>query len=314
MTNARKRVLVTGVAGFIGSNLAKRLMTEGHLVRGIDNLSAGTRANVPVGCDFREVDIREKHLGTHFEGIDAVFHLAAKNCLADCAANPVETAEINVAGTANVLQAMVEQKVSHLIYADTSAEYEGVEVFPSPVDSVRPLSIYACSKRGGSLMCEAFRHLHGVRISQVRYFNVYGPAQDWRRIIPPVMSAFTIRLLAGEAPFIYGTGQKRRDFIHVDDVNDFHLKLLQESEIQGGTYNLGSGEDYSISEVFDLIEGEIGSGVRPIYKDDLPAEALRTLADISQTVRTGWRPRTPLQKGIKSFIEYTRERLRVDSA
>lgn len=306
------RVVVTGAAGFIGSNLTKSLVAEGYSVIALDNLSAGTLENVPTGCDFRKVDIRDSDFSRHLEGVHAIFHMAAKNCLADCAANPVETALINVAGTANVLQAAVDQKVQHFIYSDTSAEYEGILEFPSVVEKVRPESVYACAKRGGALLCEAFQLLHHLKVSTVRYFNVYGPAQDFRRVIPPVMSAFTIKLLAGEAPFIYGTGEKRRDFIHVDDVNAFHLKLLREPAIQGGTYNLGSGQDVSVREVFDLIESEIESGIKPIFKPELPAEAFRTLADISSTLKTGWEPRIPLKEGVRAFIEYTRERLKAE--
>ncbi len=304
-----ERIIVTGAAGFIGSNLTKRLLAEGYQVIAIDDLSAGTLENIPVGADFRKIDIRSSDFERHLEGGHTIFHMAAKNCLADCAANPTLTADINVVGTANVLRAAVNQRVKHLIYSDTSAEYEGVTDFPSKVDKVHPLSIYACSKRGAALMCEAFSHLHGLQVSTVRYFNVYGPAQDWRRVIPPVMSAFTIKLFSKEAPFIYGTGEKRRDFIHVDDVNEFHLKLVREKAIRGGTYNLGSGKDYSILQIFDLIESGIKSGIKPIFKPELPAEAERTLADISETVKTGWTPKIEIGEGVRSFIEYTRKRL-----
>ena len=173
----------------------------------------------------------------------------------------------------------------------------------------KPMSIYACSKRSGALIAEGFKNYYGLNISTVRYFNVYGPAQDWRRVIPPVMSAFTIKLLQGQRPFIYGTGEKRRDFIHVDDINRFHLQLLREKNIQGGIYNLGSGKDYSIFEIFQMIENEIQSGLEPIFKPELPGEAFRTLADISETQRVGWEPRISIREGIKSFVEYTREKI-----
>lgn len=303
------KVLVTGGAGFIGSNLVKKLVEEKISVVVIDNLSAGTRENVPDGCDFRKVDIRSPELEHHLDGVDFVYHLAAKNCLADCAANPVETADINVAGTVNLLQACVKKKVTHLVYADTSAEYEGILDFPSKIDRVKPLSVYACSKRGAALMCEAFQNLHGLSISTVRYFNVYGPAQDWRRVIPPVMSAFTIKLLNNQRPLIYGSGKKSRDFIHVDDINDFHLKLLRDPSVRGGTYNLGSGVDYSIRQIFDLIETQLKTGIEPLYQPDLPAEAERTLADITETKKTGWNPKISIEDGIARFIAYTRQRL-----
>ncbi|NBX67468.1 MAG: NAD-dependent epimerase/dehydratase family protein [Proteobacteria bacterium] len=305
----REKIVVTGAAGFIGSNLCKMLLKEGYFVVAVDNLLAGTLENLPEGVDFKKVDVCDADFSRYVEGASAVFHLAARNCLDDCAKNPVDTARINVMGTANVLQACVDYKIPHVIYSDTSAEYEGVDSFPSRTDEVKPMSIYACSKRGGALIAEGFKNYYGLNVSTVRYFNVYGPAQDWRRVIPPVMSAFTIKLLQGERPFIYGTGEKRRDFIHVDDVNRFHLILLKEKSIQGGVYNLGSGKDYSILEIFQKIENEIGSGIRPEFKPELPGEAYRTLADISETCKTGWTPKVPIEEGIKSFVEYTRERL-----
>lgn len=304
------RIMVTGGAGFIGSNLVRALVAEKHDVVVLDNLSAGTRENIPAGCQFIQADIRSPEMVHHLKGVELVFHMAAKNCLADCAGNPIETSDINVTGTSNLLDACVKNKVGHVVYSDTSAEYEGINEFPSKVDRIRPLSVYACSKRGAALVCDAFQNLHGLPVTTVRYFNVYGPAQDWRRVIPPVMSAFTIKLLQGERPTIYGSGEKRRDFIHVDDVNSFHLKLVSEKAIRGGTYNLGLGKDYSILEIFKFVEAEIKSGLAPVFKPDLPAEAERTLADISGTVATGWQPKVGIQEGIKSFVEYTKGRLR----
>jgi len=303
------RILVTGAAGFIGSNLTKTLLAENFEVIGIDDLSAGTLENVTKKLDFRKQDICETSLAKHFEGVDVVFHLAAKNCLADCAENPVDTARINVMGTANVLDACVRNKVGHVIYSDTSAEYEGILEFPSVIEKTKPLSVYACSKQGGALMCQGFANYYGLNVSTVRYFNVYGPAQDWRRVIPPVMSAFTIKLLTGEQPKIYGSGKKRRDFIHVDDVNAFHLKLIREKALQGGTYNLGTGEDYSVLEIFEKIRSIVGSKIEPEFCPELPGEAERTLADLTQTKETGWNPKIGLNEGLSRFIGTIRNEL-----
>lgn len=302
------RVLVTGVAGFIGSNLAARLLQDGYEVAGIDNLSAGTRENVDARVALHVRDIREPDLAECFAGVDTVFHLAAKNCLSDCLQDPVETSDINVTGTANVLEHARRAGARKVVYADSSAEYEGVTEFPSRVDRIAPIGPYAVSKRGGALFCESYRRLHGTNVTVLRYFNVYGPAQDWRRTIPPLMSAFVMRLLAGEAPVIYGTGEKRRDFIYVDDVNEFHLLAMRDPRTDGMTYNVGSGVNYSVREIFDLVEGLLRTGIRPVQRDELPGEAQITLADITGARALGWSPRTDIMEGLRRTIAHIKAR------
>lgn len=301
------RVLITGLAGFIGSHLATRLLDEGDGVIGIDNLSAGVPENVDPRVVFHPDDIRLRSIYPTFQGVDCVFHLAAKNCLADCLRDPVETAEVNVAGTANVLEAARRAGVRKLIYADTSAEYEGVPDFPSQVHRVAPLSVYARSKRAGALFCEAYQQFHGLRVTVLRYFNVYGPAQDWRRTIPPLMSAFAIKLLRGERPVIYGTGEKRRDFIYIDDVTEFNLLALRDSRTDGQVYNVGSGVNYSVNQIFSTMEELLHTGLRPVYQGDLPGEAEITLADIRPARELGWAPRVGLREGIGRSIAYIKE-------
>ncbi len=303
------KILITGVAGFIGSNLARMLLDKGFNVIGIDNLSAGTLENIPQGVEFCQLDIRNKEIYPLFKGIDIVFHLAAKNCLLDCFNNPLETSDINVTGTVNVLEASRRAKVGKFIYADTSAEYEGVFDFPSKVDNVYPIGIYAVSKSAGASFCKNYQKLWGMNITILRYFNVYGPVQDWRRVIPPVMSSFIIKMLKGEQPLIYGTGEKRRDFVYVDDINDFHILTMQDSRTNGKIYNIGSGKNYSVNEVFELIEGILKTGFKPIYKDDLPGEAEITLADISESIALGWKPNIGIEEGLRRSIQYIQEKV-----
>lgn len=300
------RVLVTGAAGFIGSNLCAALLGSGQTVVGLDDLSAGTRENLPAGVEFHRGDIGDPGTWPLYAGADAVFHLAARNCLADCMAHPVETSVTNVAGTASVLEGARRAGVGRVVYAGSSAEYEGVAELPSRVERVKPLGIYAVSKRAGGLLCESYAHLYGMAITQVRYFNVYGPAQDWRRVIPPVVSAFALRLLRGERPIIYGTGEKRRDFIYVDDVNAFHLRLLQDPRAAGQVYNVGTGRNHSVNEIFKIIEGVLGTGLRPEYQPDLPGEAEATLAEISRERELGWEPGVGIEAGILRSLEYLR--------
>lgn len=304
---ASRKILITGVAGFIGSNLATRLLDIGYHVIGIDNLSAGIRENVDHRVEFHQRDIRAGDLSDLFRNVDAVFHLAAKNCLSDCLRNPVETSDINITGTANVLEHARRAAVRKFIYADSSAEYEGVTTFPSPVEQVAPLGPYAASKRGGALFCQSYKRLFEMNVTILRYFNVYGPAQDWRRTVPPVMSAFILRLLRGERPVIFGTGQRRRDFIYVDDVNDFHLLALSDDRTNGETYNVGSGMNFSILEIYDRIQRMLKTRIDPLFAEALPGEAEVTLADISESLALGWKPRIDLETGLEKTIAYFRQ-------
>jgi len=302
-------VLVTGVAGFVGSNLAKRLLDSGHEVKGIDNLSAGTLENLDARVDFHQADIRDPNIHSLFEGVDGVFHLAAKNCLSECLKDPLGAASANVLGTLNILEAARKARVRKVIYADTSAEYEGITEFPTNEKKIRPIGVYAASKHGGATFCESYSELYKMNITTLRYFNVYGPAQDWRRVVPPVMSAFIIRMLSGEQPVIYGTGEKRRDFIYVDDVNDFHLLALDDARADGEVFNVGSGINFSVNEIFELIEEQLKSGLRPISKPDLPGEAEVTLADIAKSRSLGWKPKVDIREGVRLSIQYIREKV-----
>jgi len=305
----RQHVVVTGVAGFVGSNLAKRLLHRGYSVIGLDNLSAGTLDNLDHRIKFHNVDICSPEIYPLLEGADAVFHLAAKTSLVDCLSDPLEAANINVVGTLNVLEAARKAKVQKFVYADTSAEYEGIYVFPTREEWIRPIGVYAASKQGGATFCDSYRNLYGLNVTIVRYFNVYGPAQDWRRVIPPVMSSFIIRMLRGERPVIYGTGEKRRDFIYVDDVNDLHLLILEDDRSEGKVFNIGSGVNFSVNEIYRLIEEILKTGLHPIYKPDLPGEAEITLADLTASKSLGWEPRVDIGEGLNRTIEYLRSRV-----
>jgi UDP-glucose 4-epimerase len=301
------RVVVTGVAGFIGSNLADRLLSAGYDVTGIDDLSQGVREQVPEGVAFHRADIRSPEIYPLFRGALAVFHLAARNCISDCQLDPVATASVNVTGTVNVFEAARRAGVTRVIHAESSALYEGIAEMPTSEGAVAARSFYAVSKLAGREFAQAYARFHGVRPTALRYFCVYGPRQDYRRTIPPVMSAFALKLLRGERPTIYGSGEKRRDFVHVDDVNDFHLLCLADERTAGGTFNIGSGRDHSVREIYDLVRELVGSELEPEYRRDLPGEADRTCADVTAARSLGWEPRVPLREGVRGMIEYVRD-------
>ncbi|MGH7574986.1 MAG: NAD-dependent epimerase/dehydratase family protein [Longimicrobiales bacterium] len=306
------RVVVTGVAGFIGSHLADRLLAEGHTVVGIDDLSQGVFEQVPSGVEFHRADIRSSDVAAHFEGAAAVFHLAAKNCISDCQHDPVTTMAVNVTGTANVLEAAARAGVQRVVYAESSALYEGVTRFPTPEDEIAPESIYAASKAASREVARAYARWRGLRLTALRYFCVYGPRQDHRRTVAPVMAAFIRSLLGGRRPTIYGTGEKRRDFVYVDDVNDFHMRCLTDVRTYGATYNLGSGVDCSVRGIFDEIRSLLGSDLEPEYALELPGEAERTCADIGRARALGWEPTVSLREGLRRSIEHIERELGTD--
>ena len=302
------KVLITGIAGFVGSNLADRLIQENkYNVIGIDNLSYGVLEQVPEGVDFHKVDIRDKSVYSLFKNVDYVFHFAAKNCINDCQIDPVETAAINVSGTVNVFEAARLAGVRKVIYAESWALYEGSDLLPTPEWDVKPQSFYALSKTSSMLFAEGYTRFFNMKFTALRYFCVYGPGQDYRRTIPPVFSAFIIKLLKGEQPTIFGDGKKRRDFIHVDDINDFHIQCMEDQRTDGKVFNLGSGRNYSINEIYDTIASILNSDVRPTHMNDLPGEAFANLADITEAMRLGWVPKTTLEEGLKTSIDFIKK-------
>jgi len=305
------KILITGVAGFIGSNLADRLLAQDPAfeVVGIDDLSAGVKEQVPSSVQFHQQDIRSKDIYSFFEGVDFVFHLAAKNCISDCQQDPLLTADVNILGTVNVLEACRQSKVKKIIFAESSALYEGCENQPSFEDSVDPQSFYAVSKLPSLYFARSYTRFYGLKFTALRYFNVYGPRQDYRRTVPPLMSAVIMRLFSQKQPIIYGTGKKKRDFVHVDDVNAFHLLCLSDENTDGKVFNVGSGESVSVFEITQMIQDIMEQEISPVHEPDFPEEAQETLADISSAQKLGWSPRIPLKKGLEQMVDYMKQEI-----
>ena len=304
MPRSHKTIAITGVAGFIGSNLADRLIDEGYRVIGIDNLVYGVQEQIPSKVEFHQRDIRDRSLVEILVDVDVLFHLAAKNCIPDCQNDPVDTSDINVTGSVNVFESAKRANVKKIVYAESSALYEGSSLLPTPESELAPQSVYAVSKLAGMTFAGVYQRFFGLRMTALRYFCVYGPRQDYRRSVPPVMSAFILSLSQGNQPIIYGSGEKRRDFIYVDDVNDFHLRCITDDRTDGRTYNLGSGINFSVNEIFREVAGLLGSSVVPTYLPDQPGEALHTLADISAARSLGWAPKVDLRDGLCRSIAY----------
>ena len=307
MSRKNNRVLITGVAGFIGSNLADYLLSKGYSIIGLDDLSYGVKEQVPGKIEFHKTSVCSEKIMDLFNDIDIVYHFAAKNCISDCQLDPIETAKINILGTVNVLEACKVSNVRKVILAETSAIYEGCETFPTAEENEFPQSFYAISKLCGKLFADGYISSSSMNISTLRYFNVYGPRQDYRRSVPPLMSGIIIRLLRGEPPIIYGDGTKRRDFVYVDDVNRFHEMIMFDERANGKVFNLGTGVNYSVLEIYEALESILKTGLKPVFKPDFPGEAFQNLADISKAESLGWEPQVSLEEGLRLSIDYIKD-------
>lgn len=297
MKGTKLKILVTGVAGFVGSHLADRLLSAGYDVVGVDNLAYGLREQIPTAVEFHSADIRSKEIHELFAGVDVVFHLAAKNDLIACQQNPVETMDVNVAGTANVFEAARRAGVRKVVLASSSAVEEG---------EARLNGFYAISKLTNERIAAGYQQAFGLPYVVVRYFNIYGPRQDYRRVHPPVLSAFILKVLRGEAPVLFeGYKENKRDFIYVDDINDFHLQCILDDRLDGNLYRLGSGQNLSMEEVWMTVKAVTGFKQEPVI---LPRKAEDTptvgLANITAAEAVGWRPKTKFTDGVQAQYEY----------
>ncbi len=297
----KKKILVTGVAGFIGSNLAGRLVAAGYDVIGLDNLAYGIPENIPKPVVLKNADVRSRDIYPFFDGVDVVFHLAAKNSLPDCERDPVETMDINVVGTTNVFEASKRAGVRKVVYAQSSAVEEGDK---------RLKGFYAISKFADGMIDEGYQDAFGLTTVAPRYFNVYGPRQDYRRKPPPIMSKFIAQMLKGERPLLFEDDDRNaRDFIYVDDINDFHLMCITDDRVNNRMFRLGSGRSTSMKEVFETIKKVMGSKIEPIVKPrpkDINYRPAETLADIRDATALGWKPKTNLEEGLRAMVEYLR--------
>jgi UDP-glucose 4-epimerase len=295
-----KTVIITGAAGFIGSNLAERLVKKGgYRIIGIDNLAYRKKEDIPAGIEHVGVDIRSRDIYPLFEGADMVFHLAAKNSLPDCQRDPVETMDINVVGTANVFEAARRGGVRKVVYAQSSAVEEGDK---------RLKGFYAISKMADQWIDEGYKDAFGLTTVAARYFNVYGPRQDYHRNPAPIMSRFIVQMLKGERPTLFEDDDKNaRDFIYVDDVTDFHMLCLEDDRVNNAMFRIGSGVSTSVKTIFEIIKKVMDSSLEPIIEkrpDDINYKPAATLADITGTLAVGWKPKTTLEDGLRAQVAF----------
>ncbi len=321
-------ILVTGAAGFIGSNLSERLVNDGHVVYGIDNFDSYydrrikdrnlETLNGSTAFRFFEADLRDRHavatvFGTAAEAsrsIDAVVHLAAKAGVRPSIEDPHGYTEVNVDGTVNLLEAMVASDVRDLLFASSSSVYGNTSEVPFREDAWvdHPISPYAATKKAGELLCHTYSHLHGMRIAALRFFTVYGPRQR-----PDLAIAKFTSLIDNGRPIpVYGDGSTRRDYTYVADTVDGvvgALAWIRDQEPGAyGVFNLGESRTVSLSELIAALETAVGKAAVIDRQPMQPGDVNQTWADISRAREAfGYDPRTELEDGLRAYVDWYRQ-------
>lgn len=311
-----KRYVVTGGAGFIGSALVRRLVEEGDgRVAVIDNLLTGKRENLAELWDrieFHAVDIRDyEALAPLLRGADTVFHLAAIPSVPRSIEDPVPSHEVNVDGTFQVLRACAAGGVRRLVYAASSSAYGDTPALPK-VETMapQPLSPYALQKLTGEYYARVFHSCYGLETVSLRYFNVYGPRQDPSSPYSGVISIFLRAILERRRPTIFGDGEQSRDFTYVEDVVTLTIKASRAANVAGKLYNAGNGGQYTLNQIWHLLQQIEGVWLEPIYAPPRPGDVRHSRADTTAAVRDlGHAPRFSLEEGLRRTLEWQRRTL-----
>jgi len=294
------RVLVTGGAGFVGSNLVDRLINDGNDVVIIDNLSSGKKENINPKAEFHEVDICDLHikgLCSMFEGVDVVFHTAALARVQPSIDDPVQFDKVNVGGTLNVLKASVDYGVKRFVYSASSSAYGDTDNLPQKeTHSTNPISPYAAQKMIGEIYCRMFCQVYDIETVSLRYFNVYGERQSYEGAYALVMGVFANQLLNGKPMTINGDGEQRRDFTYVGDVVDANVRAATSDKVGSGeVINIGNGDNKSVNELANLLGGE------RVHRDPV-IEPKATLADNSKAKELlGWKPKQNFNEWVTNW-------------
>ncbi len=290
-----RRALVTGGAGFIGHHLVAALLRRGLEVTVLDDLSMGRRENVPPQARFIQGDVRDPELVTvALNGVDCVFHEAAIVSIRASVEGFVRDAEVNLVGTLNLLQCMADGGVKKAVLASSMAVYDDSPT-PAPLREdapLRPISPYGVAKLAAEQYWLLMGRHFGLSTTVLRYFNTYGPNQTPTPYVG-VITIFINRLLRGEAPMVFGDGEQRRDFVHVDDVVSANLAVL-DHDCSGRVLNVGTGHATSVNDIAAALVQRLAPHLRPRHAPAVEGEMRNAIADASELRRlTGWQPARP---------------------
>lgn len=304
-THVHPLALVTGGAGFIGSQIVERLIEDGWRVAVIDNLSSGSRKNVHPAAKFVKMDIRDPKLPKMIADSrpDAIFHFAAQISVSRSVADPIEDAEINIGATLKMFDAAVKAHVKRFVFAGSGGALTN-ERSPLPTretDCPDPLSPYGIAKLTIERYGEFYRREYGLPFVALRFANVYGPRQNSKGEAG-VIAIFTTRMLANESVTIHSDGKQTRDFVFVEDVVDAVIRVAEDESLEG-PYHVGTGKETSVNELYKKLAIASGYRKKPRKGHDAPGEARRSCLDATKLMKaTGWKPKTKLADGLKKTV------------
>jgi UDP-glucose 4-epimerase len=291
------KVVVTGGAGFIGSNMVDRLIEEGKEVIILDNFSTGKRENCNPKATVYEVDLSTDHLQPLLEGVDVVFHFAALARVQPSIEDPITFNKHNVDSTLRLLKACHDKGVKRVVYSASSSCYGDAVEFPTPeTHSTNPLSPYGLQKYIGEQYCKMFSEVYGLDTCSLRYFNVYGERMNLEGAYKLVLGIFAKQMLDGKPLTITNDGNQRRDFTYVKDVVEANwLAATHKDQLKGNSFNIGNGNNYSVNELADMLGGEKTYGEKRL-------EPFETLADNSKAKYIlGWTPTGHLPTWLEQY-------------
>lgn len=302
--------LVTGGAGFIGSNLVAELLARGETVRVLDNFAAGSRQNLePFGerIEMIEGDIRSYHIVREaVDNVDFILHQAALPSVLRSIRDPITTSEVNVSGTLNLLQAAREARVKRVVYASSSSIYGNNPTLPKTEDMIpTPLSPYAVSKLAAEQYCRVFTEIFGLETVSLRYFNVFGPRQNPDSQYAAAIPKFIRAIQRGESPVVFGDGLQSRDFTYVGNVVQANFLACAAAGIAGQVFNIACGQRLSLLELIDQINAIQGTSIKPKFEQERPGDVRHSEANIERARKElGYTPSISFQNGLKKTIEW----------
>ncbi|MCP2519612.1 SDR family oxidoreductase [Candidatus Aminicenantes bacterium AC-708-M15] len=307
--------LVTGGAGFIGSNIVRFLIKKGERVRVLDNFLTGKKENLASISDKIELiegDIRHFEICLKAtEGVDYVLHQAALPSVPRSVEDPLTTSEININGTLNILLASLKNKIKRVVYASSSSIYGDSPILPKREEMMpSPLSPYAITKLTGEYFCKVFYQIYGLETVILRYFNVFGPYQDPASQYAAVIPKFIKAMLKGEKPVIYGDGEQSRDFTYVDNVVIANILSAIKKDASGKVFNIATQKRITINELVKEINSILKTNIEPEYAPPRPGDIKHSLADITAAKKIlGYDPEIQFREGLEKTVNWFKNKL-----